>query len=126
MDTKFQWTNFYMELASALLAYKNNRSELINILKTIYADAGKNFPFKEKGEIYDDICPFTIFGSFNKGITNDNRIALLEQFAKQFTISRFSLLTKSSENSRLSAVTSSMRAPTLWLNVLKVVNPRRA
>lgn len=86
MDKRFQWTSFYMELASALLAYKNNRSELINILKTIYADAGKNFPFKEKGEIYDDICPFTIFGSFNKGITNDNRIALLEQFAKQFTI----------------------------------------
>ena len=86
MDKRFQWTSFYMELASALLAYKNNRSELINILKTIYADAGKNFPFKEKGEIYDDICPFTIFASFNKGITNDNRIALLEQFAKQFTI----------------------------------------
>ena len=86
MDKRFQWTSFYMELASALLAYKNNRSELINILIKIYADAGKNFPFKEKGEIYDDICPFTIFASFNKGITNDNRIALLEQFAKQFTI----------------------------------------
>ena len=126
MDTKFQWTNFYMELASALLAYKNNRSELINILKTIYADAGKNFPFKEKGEIYDDICPFTIFGSFNKGITNDNRIALLEQFAKQFTISRFSLLTKSSENSRLSAAISSTKARTLWSSVLKKANPRRA
>ena len=86
MDKRFQWTSFYMELASALLAYKNNRDELINILKTIYADAGKNFPFKEKGEIYDDICPFTIFGSFNKGITNANRITLLEQFAKQFSI----------------------------------------
>lgn len=87
MDTKFQWTNFYMELATALLEYKNNRSELIGKLKTIFSDAGMNFPFKEKGkEIYEDICPFTIFGSFNKGITNANRIALLEQFAKQFSI----------------------------------------
>lgn len=87
MDTKFQWTNFYMELATALLEYKNNRSELIEKLKTIFSDAGMNFPFKEKGkETYEDICPFTIFGSFNKGITNANRIALLEKFAKQFSI----------------------------------------
>lgn len=87
MDKRFQWTSFYMELASALLKYKNNRSELIGILKTIFSDAEMNFPFKEKGkEVYEDICPFTVFGSFNKGITNANRIALLEQFAKQFSI----------------------------------------
>ena len=87
MDKRFQWTEFYMVLASALLPYKNNRSELIAKLKTIFADAGMNFPFKERGkEVYEDICPFTVFGSFNKGITNANRIALLEQFAKQFSI----------------------------------------
>lgn len=87
MDKRFQWTSFYMELASALLKHKNNRSELIGILKTIFSDAEMNFPFKEKGkEVYEDICPFTVFGSFNKGITNANRIALLEQFAKQFSI----------------------------------------
>lgn len=87
MDKRFQWTEFYVELASALLHYKNNRSELIAKLKTIFADAGMNFPFKERGkEVYEDICPFTVFGSFNKGITNANRIALLEQFAKQFSI----------------------------------------
>lgn len=87
MDKRFQWTEFYMELASVLLPYKNNRSELIAKLKTIFADAGMNFPFKERGkEVYEDICPFTVFGSFNKGITNANRIALLEQFAKQFSI----------------------------------------
>lgn len=87
MDNKFQWTNFYMELASALLPYKNSRSELLIILKAIFTDAGMNFPFKEKGkEIYEDICPFTVFGSFNKGITNTNRIALLEQFKKHFSI----------------------------------------
>lgn len=61
--------------------------ELIGILKTIFSDVGMNFPFREKRkEIYEDICPFTIFGSFNKGITNANRIAILEQFAKQFSI----------------------------------------
>ena len=61
MDKRFQWTSFYMELASALLKYKNNRSELIGILKTIFSDAEMNFPFKEKGkEVYEDICPFTV------------------------------------------------------------------
>ena len=39
MDKRFQWTSFYMELASALLKYKNNRNELIEILETIFADA---------------------------------------------------------------------------------------
>lgn len=87
MENRFKWTKFYSELATALLKYKNNRNGLIEILKTIYMDAGMNFPFKEKGkEIYEDICPFTVFGSFNKGITNANRIALLTQFAKQFSI----------------------------------------
>ena len=61
MDNKFKWTTFYSELATALLQYKNKRGELIEILKTIYADAGMNFPFKEKGkEVYEDICPFTV------------------------------------------------------------------
>lgn len=88
MDNKFKWTTFYAELATALLQYKNKRGELIEILKAIYADAGINFPFKEKGkEVYEDICPFTVFGSFNKGITNANRVALLTQFAKQFSVS---------------------------------------
>ena len=88
MDNKFKWTTFYSELATALLKYKNNRGELIEILKDIYEEAGMNFPFKEKGkEIYEDICPFTVYGSFNKGITNANRITLLTQFAKKFSVS---------------------------------------
>ena len=36
MDKRFQWTSFYTELASALLKYKNNRSELIGILNNLF------------------------------------------------------------------------------------------
>ncbi len=87
MENKFVWTTFYSDLADALLKYKNKRSELIEILKVIFEDAGMNFPFKEKGSvIYEDICPFTVFGSFNKGIKNENRTAILKEFAKQFSI----------------------------------------
>lgn len=86
-DTRFAWVSFYEELATSLLAYKNNRSDLLKILEIIFKDAGLNYPFKEKGqEKYEDICPFTVFGSFNKGIKDSNRIALLEQFAKYFSI----------------------------------------
>ena len=81
MDKKFKWIELYMELATALLKYKNNRGELLEILKEIYPAAGMNYPFKERGvEPYEDICPFTVFGSFNRGLTHENRAALLREF----------------------------------------------
>lgn len=87
MKKDFVWIQFYMELADALLRYKNNRSLLISELQEIFKEAKINFPFKERGvEIYEDICPFTIFGSFNKGITDTNRKALLSQFKKKMGI----------------------------------------
>ena len=87
MDKQFQWTNFYMELASKLLEYKDKRKELLDILKDIYKTLNMNYPFKEKGrDDYDDICPFTVFASFNKRMNDVNRIALLEEFAKSFSV----------------------------------------
>lgn len=89
MSTKddYSWIEFYSELADALLKYKNNRSELMEVLKEIFNNANINFPFKEKGtDVYEDICPFTIFGSFNKKLTIENRKALLREFAKSFNV----------------------------------------
>ena len=84
---KYQWVNFYSELADALLPYKNDRQALMSILKKIYSEVGMNYPFKERGETdYDDICPFTTFSAFNKGIKDKNRIALLKQFANHFSL----------------------------------------
>ena len=66
-DTRFAWVSFYEELATSLLEYKNKRSDLLKILENIFTDTGMNYPFKERGkEKYEDICPFTVFGSFNK------------------------------------------------------------
>lgn len=87
MEKQFQWTNFYMELASKLLEYRNKRQDLLDILKDIYKTLDMDYPFMEKGEEdYDDICPFTVFASFNKGIKDESRIALLEEFAKHFSV----------------------------------------
>ena len=44
-------------------------------------------PKLEANGIPEDIDPFTIFGLFNKGITNDNRISILGGIAKEFSIS---------------------------------------
>lgn len=87
MDNRFKWTIFYSDLADSLLEYKNNRSELIEKLKVIFQESGMKFPFKERGNVvYEDICPFTVFGSFNKGLKSENRTAILKEFAKQFDI----------------------------------------
>ena len=43
-------------------------------------------PKLEREDSIIDIDPFTVFGLFNKGITNANRIAILESFATVFNI----------------------------------------
>lgn len=79
LKNQFAWTSFYMEFADKLLPYKNNRSHLLELLKDVYNDLGLRYPFIEKdGMLIDDICPFTVFGCFNKGISNENRIALMK------------------------------------------------
>jgi 5-methylcytosine-specific restriction protein B len=79
LKNQFTWTSFYIEFADKLLAYKNNRPQLLELLKGVYEDLGLRYPFTEKdGMPIDDICPFTVFGCFNKGISNENRIALIK------------------------------------------------
>ena len=88
---KIEWTDFYMEFADKLLEYKNNRSELISIIQKVYDDLNMNLPTLEKDSdgnsvIPSDIDPFTIFALFNKQISADNRINLVNQIQKEFTL----------------------------------------
>lgn len=48
MDNQFAWVDFYKEFAGKLLAYKNNRGELVNKVRAIYAEAGINMPLLRK------------------------------------------------------------------------------
>lgn len=43
-------------------------------------------PKLESGDEIIDIDPFTIFGLFNKGITNANRAAIIKSIASEFGI----------------------------------------
>ncbi|PNH86098.1 McrB family protein [Arthrobacter sp. AFG20] len=83
----FAWTTFYEELATALLSYRDRRDELLSALNDLQAShdvLGYLTDKDENGEYLplDDICPFTIFGTFNRGITNAKRTALAADWAK--------------------------------------------
>ncbi|MGO5359334.1 hypothetical protein ACTQYZ_08615 [Anaerofustis sp. LCP19S3_F7] len=88
MDNKIglPWIIFYMEFASVLLNYKNNRNVLIDKLKRIYRENDKyiKFPTFEKDKDIIDIDPFSVFGIFNKGIKASNRKLILEGISKEF------------------------------------------
>jgi len=78
LRNQFAWTSFFVEFADKLLLYKNDRPQLLEFLKGVYEDLGLRYPFIEKdGMPVEDICPFTVFGCFNKGISNENRAALM-------------------------------------------------
>lgn len=83
---QFEWINFYSEFATKLLEFKNNRAELIADIQSAYSAINMKLPKLEREDSIIDIAPFTVFGLFNKGITNANRTAILESFATVFNI----------------------------------------
>lgn len=82
----YEWIPFYKEFADRLLPYKNKRQELIGILLDIFKKIGMNYPFMDNGEPGEDICPFTVFGSFNKGITDDNRKSIMRELGARIGV----------------------------------------
>ncbi len=84
---KFAWTEFYKAFSLKLLAYENDRQTLLNKLLKIYGELGIKFQKLEKDDSITDIDPFTVFGLFNKGIKETNRIAIIGALAKEFGVS---------------------------------------
>lgn len=87
MVTEYKWIDFYMEFATKLLEYKDDRKELIRKIQNAFDAIGFKLPKLENGIVPWDIDPFTVFGLFNKGITDDKRIRIIEGFKKEFSIS---------------------------------------
>ena len=85
-NKRFNWIDFYMELATKLVPYADDRSALIPKIKSIYENAGLNLPKLEKGGNVYDTDPFTVFGLFNKGITTENRLKIIKGFAEEFGV----------------------------------------
>lgn len=80
------WIDFYQEFASTLSVYKGDRESLIEKMKKVYKTAAMNFPKMEKDGSVIDIDPFTIFSHINKGITNANRLKIINAVANEFGI----------------------------------------
>ena len=84
-SAKFTWISFYKELSDELLTYRDRRDDLINKLATVYESIGMSLPKLEADEL-QDIDPFTVFGLFNKGITDANRKKIVAGIAEVFGI----------------------------------------
>ena len=90
----FSWVSFYEDFASKLLEYKNNRRGLVAILHSMKLELDTtpmpNFEDKFSNGTTGplrDICPFTVFATFNRGIKNSNRRKILKKFADVLNIS---------------------------------------
>ena len=76
------WAKFYIEFANKLLEFKNNRKELIEKIKLVFNSNKIEIPNIINEE---DIDPFTIFGLFNKGLS-ERRTKILKGIANIFEI----------------------------------------
>ncbi len=85
-ESRFSWTDFYMEFADRLLDYRNDRAHLIDKIFDAFASIGMKRPKLDSGDVPSDIDPFTIFGLFNKGITDLNRNKIIGALAEEFGV----------------------------------------
>ena len=75
---RFPWTAFYEAVGRKLLGYAEDRKPLVEALHRIASRVkglnhlNDHFPDGRSGPL-QDICPFTVFGTFNRGLTDENR-----------------------------------------------------
>jgi len=86
----FTWIPFYVELADKLVAWRDRQPELVAILRAL---ADQKIPVLnledkvgKKKKPLDVMDPFTFFASFNRGVRDDNRQAILVHLKDQLGI----------------------------------------
>lgn len=88
MQENYEWVKFYSAFADKLLEYETNRKFLLEKLQNIFNCLGMKFQKLEEDDSVVDIDPFTVFGMFNKGLSEANRISIIKAFVKEFDIDR--------------------------------------
>lgn len=93
LDQRFAWTRFYEAFADKLLQYQYDRKPLVAKLKSME----QNFPMlgylatdkytQNDTGFVRDICPFTVIGTFNRGITTINRQIIARELAQFLGVS---------------------------------------
>ena len=82
---KFSWIPFYMEMADKILAFKDNRKALVDVVYSLNKRY-VNYIHTDEGSHYPDIDPFTFFGIFNRGNSYEKRIKIVTFFKEQLKI----------------------------------------
>lgn len=83
---KYDWCGFYQALANALRPYRDERILLIQKVISVFSAAGIKTPTLDSVDPPVDIDPFTVFGLFNKGITQENRLSIIDGLAREFEV----------------------------------------
>lgn len=89
---RFNWTRFYESVGDKLLTFSTRRDELVSGIHVIASKLGglsnlqDHFPDGSSGPL-KDICPFTVMGIFNRGITDANRKAIARELAHLLGVS---------------------------------------
>ena len=84
---RFNWTRFYEAVADKLLSFRNRRDELVSGIHTIAEKVdcmsilSDQYQENTPGGPLKDICPFTVIGIFNRGITDVNRKTIASELA---------------------------------------------
>lgn len=85
-EKPYAWIIFYREFALALLRFRHDRQVLIEKVQEIYRSTGIKMPVLERDNVLTDIDPFTVFGLFNREISDENRIRILKAVKEIFKI----------------------------------------
>lgn len=80
------WIPFYQEFASRLLDYKDNRNAILDIVYKLDTQHVGYIKAEDGGKV-KDIDPFTVFAIFNRNISFEKRLKLIEYFKDEFSIS---------------------------------------
>lgn len=89
MNKTFTWVPLYGELAQLLLPWEDRQPELIALLESIRSDGLTVTPLTDRGEdgqqfLIKELDPFTFLGTFNRGLRDEHRIAILAHLKKHF------------------------------------------
>ena len=85
-NQRFEWAKFYENFADKLLEHKDDRTQLMKAVHELPDKCDGISPLMDQlpdgtRSPLEDICPFTIFALFNRGIKDTNRTAIAKEFA---------------------------------------------
>lgn len=94
-EADFSWTEFFPRLTDALMNYQGDRGTLLEKMWGVAQSSGRPQLFKylrsdqlvggSRGPIRD-IDPFTVLGSFNRGIKLDARALIARAYGEEFGV----------------------------------------